>query len=44
MDEQGHKRSDIPEDVRKHNEAVEHRHDRSYNQITDEGEVQKGFR
>lgn len=43
MDDEGHRRKDIPEDVKEHNRGVEQRHDRSYNQITDEGKVQKGF-
>lgn len=43
VDDEGHRRKDIPEDVKEHNRGVEQRHDRSYNQITDEGKVQKGF-
>ncbi|ODM19188.1 hypothetical protein SI65_05805 [Aspergillus cristatus] len=43
VDEEGHRRKDIPEEVKEHNRGVEQRHDRSYNQITDEGKVKKGF-
>jgi hypothetical protein len=43
VDDEGHRRKDIPDEVKEHNRGVEQRHDRSYNQITDEGKVQKGF-
>lgn len=43
VDLEGHRREDIPEEVKRHNEEMEKRHDRSFNQITDEGKIQRGF-
>lgn len=42
-DEEGKQVKDVPDDVKKHNEEIENRHDRSFNQLTNEGKVQKGF-
>jgi hypothetical protein len=39
----GVKHEDLPEDVRKHNEDIEHRYDRCYNHIGDEGNIEKAF-
>lgn len=39
----GVKHEDLPEDVRKHNEDMEHRYDRPYNHIADEGKVENAF-
>lgn len=33
----------MPEDVKQHNRELEQRHDKAYNQIGDEGQVNKGF-
>lgn len=33
----------LPEDVRKHNEDMEHRYDRPYNHIADEGKIENAF-
>ncbi|KAE8145041.1 hypothetical protein BDV25DRAFT_78555 [Aspergillus avenaceus] len=43
LDSKGNPRSDVPKDVKKHNEEMEKRYDRPYNQIGDEGGVRKGF-
>lgn len=43
VDEQGNVRDDVPEDVKRHNREMEQRHDKAYNQIGDEGKVNKGF-
>lgn len=43
IDEKGHVREDVPEDVKQHNRELEQRYDKSYNQIGDEGKVSKGF-
>ncbi|KAH8422460.1 uncharacterized protein LDX57_000215 [Aspergillus melleus] len=42
-DMEGKRHEDLPEDVRKHNEEMEHRYDRAYNHIADEGKVEKAF-
>ncbi|KAI9929129.1 hypothetical protein ASPWEDRAFT_169033 [Aspergillus wentii DTO 134E9] len=42
VDENGNPRPDVPEDVKQHNAEVENRYDRSYNQIADEGKIQRG--
>lgn len=42
-DEEGTLREDLPEDVKKHNQEMEERHDRSYNQLGNEGKVQPGW-
>lgn len=42
-DEDGQQVKELPDDVKRHNEEVEHRHDRSFNQLTNKGNVQKGF-
>ncbi|KAJ6096177.1 hypothetical protein N7486_006923 [Penicillium sp. IBT 16267x] len=42
-DNEGKKQEDLPEDVRKHNEEMEHRYDRPYNHIADDGVVEKAF-
>jgi hypothetical protein len=33
----------VPEDVKRHNRELDQRYDRAYNQIADEGKVNKGF-
>ncbi|KAK1139625.1 hypothetical protein N8T08_000630 [Aspergillus melleus] len=43
IDSKGNPRDDVPPDVKQHNEEMEHRYDRAYNQIADEGEYRKGF-
>lgn len=43
VDDKGRQREDVPEDVKQHNEDIENRQDRSFNQLTDDGKVQKGF-
>lgn len=42
-DMEGKKQKDLPEDVRKHNEEMENRYDRSYSHMADEGTVEKAF-
>ncbi|KAE8357728.1 hypothetical protein BDV27DRAFT_138810 [Aspergillus caelatus] len=42
-DSEGNVRSDVPNDVKKHNEEMEHRYDRPYNQLGNEGKPPKGF-
>ncbi|KAI9038388.1 uncharacterized protein KD926_010805 [Aspergillus affinis] len=42
-DMEGKRHEDLPEDVRKHNEEMEHRYDRTYSHIADEGKVEKAF-
>ncbi|CBF76419.1 predicted protein [Aspergillus nidulans FGSC A4] len=41
--EDGNTKSDVPEDVKKHNEEIDQRHDKPYNRIDDGGKVGKGF-
>ncbi|KAE8135707.1 hypothetical protein BDV38DRAFT_130558 [Aspergillus pseudotamarii] len=43
VDSEGNVRSDVPKDVKKHNEEMEHRYDRAYNQLGNEGKPPKGF-
>lgn len=43
-DEEGNLRDDLPQDVKKHNEEIEQRHDRPYNHIADEGGVEKSWK
>ncbi|KAE8382528.1 hypothetical protein BDV26DRAFT_288332 [Aspergillus bertholletiae] len=43
VDSEGNVRSDVPKDVKRHNEEMEQRYDRSYNQVGNEGKVRKGF-
>ncbi|KAF7590576.1 hypothetical protein BBP40_002665 [Aspergillus hancockii] len=43
VDSDGNVRANVPKDVKKHNEEMEQRYDRSYNQIGDEGKIHKGF-
>jgi hypothetical protein len=43
IDSEGNVRPGVPNDVKKHNEEMKQRYDRSYNQIGDEGKVHKGF-
>lgn len=43
VDAEGRVSEDVPDDVKQHNAEIENRHDRSFNQLTDEGKVQKGF-
>ncbi|KAJ5891936.1 uncharacterized protein N7473_008164 [Penicillium subrubescens] len=40
-DFEGNLKDDVPEDVKKHNEDMDKRHDRSYNHITDDGSVKE---
>lgn len=40
-DFEGNLKDDVPEDVKRHNEDMDKRHDRSYNHITDEGSVKE---
>ncbi|RHZ74445.1 hypothetical protein CDV55_107493 [Aspergillus turcosus] len=41
VDEEGNPRPDVPEEVKRHNEEVENRHDRAYNKLEDNGKVEK---
>ncbi|KAF7169177.1 hypothetical protein CNMCM5623_001951 [Aspergillus felis] len=41
LDEEGNPRPDVPEEVRQHNAEIENRHDRAYNKLEDDGNVQK---
>lgn len=43
VDDDGNLRPEVPEDVKEHNADMADRYDRSYNQISDEGRVEKGF-
>ncbi|KAJ6021345.1 hypothetical protein N7540_006849 [Penicillium herquei] len=43
-DMEGKPHEELPEDVRKHNEEMAQRYDRSYNHIADEGTVEKAFK
>lgn len=43
VDSEGNVKSDVPNDVKKHNEEMEHRYDRPYNQLGNEGKPPKGF-
>jgi hypothetical protein len=43
VDAHGEPKEDVPDDVKRHNQEMEQRYDRAYNQIGDEGKVQKGF-
>lgn len=43
VDKNGNLRPDVPDDVKQHNVEMGDRYDRSYNQISDEGRVEKGF-
>ncbi|KAJ5982128.1 hypothetical protein N7451_012289 [Penicillium sp. IBT 35674x] len=42
-DFEGNLREDLPKDVKEHNDEVEHRHDRPYNHMADEGGVKKSW-
>lgn len=42
-DMEGKRHEDLPEDVRKHNENMVNRYDRSYNHIADEGNIEHAF-
>ncbi|EAW21519.1 uncharacterized protein NFIA_066860 [Aspergillus fischeri NRRL 181] len=41
VDEDGNPRPDVPEEVRRHNDEIENRHDRAYNKLEDDGKVEK---
>jgi hypothetical protein len=41
IDEDGNLRPDVPEEVRRHNDEIENRHDRAYNKLEDDGRVEK---
>ncbi|KAJ5183946.1 hypothetical protein N7492_001562 [Penicillium capsulatum] len=43
-DIEGQRHEGLPEDVKKHNEEMEHRYDRPYNHIADEGKIEKVFK
>ncbi|KAL4885068.1 hypothetical protein BJY04DRAFT_181294 [Aspergillus karnatakaensis] len=43
VDDDGNTKANVPEDVKKHNEEIDNRHDKPYNRIKDEGKVGKGF-
>ncbi|KAL2008028.1 hypothetical protein VTN00DRAFT_8010 [Thermoascus crustaceus] len=43
VDEHGNLKPDVPDDVRRHNRELESRYDRAYNQIGEDGQVQKGW-
>lgn len=43
-DEDGTLRDDLPEDVKKHNQEMEERYDRPYNQMAEEGKVEPGWK
>ncbi|KAL3453841.1 hypothetical protein BJX65DRAFT_262052 [Aspergillus insuetus] len=43
VDGDGNTKPDVPEDVKRHNEEIDRRHDKPYNRIKDEGKVGKGF-
>ncbi|KAJ5674014.1 hypothetical protein N7462_009453 [Penicillium macrosclerotiorum] len=40
-DFEGNLKEDLPEDVKRHNEEMEHRYDRPYNHIGDKGKVER---
>ena len=40
---EGKRHEDLPEDVRRHNEEMEHRYDRPYNHTADEGRIEHAF-
>ncbi|KAJ5090274.1 hypothetical protein N7532_008958 [Penicillium argentinense] len=42
-DMEGVRHDNLPEDVRKHNEDMEHRYDRPYNHIAGEGKAENAF-
>ncbi|KAL4873443.1 hypothetical protein BDV12DRAFT_159990 [Aspergillus spectabilis] len=43
VDDDGNTKADVPEDVKRHNEEIDQRHDKPYNRIKDDGKVGKGF-
>ncbi|KAJ9258584.1 serine-rich protein [Paecilomyces variotii] len=43
VDERGELKPDVPDDVKKHNQEMDQRYDKSYNRIGDGGKVEKGF-
>lgn len=43
-DHEGNLREDLPKDVKKHNEEMDHRYDKPYNHIADGGNVEKGWK
>ena len=43
-DFEGNLRENLPRDVKEHNEEVEHRYDRAYNHMGDEGGVKKAWK
>ncbi|KAL2810658.1 hypothetical protein BJX63DRAFT_306644 [Aspergillus granulosus] len=43
VDDDGNTKPDVPEDVKRHNEEIDQRHDKPYNRIKDQGKVGKGF-
>lgn len=43
VDSEGNVRSNVPDDVKQHNKEMDERYDRPYNQVSNEGKVQKGF-
>ncbi|KAL3461336.1 hypothetical protein BJX64DRAFT_289520 [Aspergillus heterothallicus] len=43
VDSDGNTKPDVPEDVKRHNEEIDRRHDKPYNRIKDGGKVGKGF-
>lgn len=43
-DEDGTLRDDLPQDVKKHNQEMEERYDRPYNQMAEEGKVEPGWK
>ena len=42
-DMEGKRHEDLPEDVRRHNEEMEHRYDRPYNHTADQGRIEHAF-
>ncbi|KAJ5104083.1 hypothetical protein N7532_004612 [Penicillium argentinense] len=43
-DYEGNLREDLPKDVKEHNEDMEHRYDRPYNRVDDEGNVKESWK
>ncbi|RDW86385.1 uncharacterized protein DSM5745_03027 [Aspergillus mulundensis] len=43
VDDDGNVKANVPDDVKKHNEEIDQRHDKPYNRIHDDGKVGKGF-
>ncbi|KAJ9480563.1 hypothetical protein VN97_g12993 [Penicillium thymicola] len=43
-DFEGNLSEDLPKDAKEHNKDVEHRHDRPYNHMADEGGVKKAWK